>query len=218
MGCRAWRLQEFIARGPAARSRHPAAPRRRKPDRPNPRPREPQEQGERGPALLGRSQRLEASRRRMPAHHRHLRQEPREPGEQVQVRPGRSRPLEAPRRRRRDHPRHLGSAGPGREPSRRCRLRSGRWLPTQAPRSAKATNGAWQGPRVTPPSWERNPGLASAAVEGQRLKHRAQWLISSASQPCCRPSNSAARLAIGSTRAMRSDAHHRQPIAGEWRQ
>ena len=56
----------------------------------------------------------------------------------------------------------------------------------------------------------------------------------SASEPGCRPSNSAARLAIGSTLAMRSDfcfrsasyshrlpigaAHHRQPIAGEWRQ
>jgi hypothetical protein len=183
MGCRTLRLQEFSARGPAARSRHPAAPRRRKPDRPNPRPREPQEQGVRALALLGRSRRLEG-----------------------------------PRRRRRDHPRHLGSAGPGRGPSRRCRLRSGRWLPTEAPRSAKATNGAWQGPRVTPPSWERNPGLASAAEEGERLKPRAQWWISSAPEPCCRPSNSAACLAIGSTRAMRSDAHHRQPIAGEWRQ
>jgi hypothetical protein len=116
--------------------------------------------------------------------------------------------------------------------------------PTPTPLRAMATNRGAEiregnergmaGPRVTTPSWERNPGLASAVDEGERLKHRAQWLMSSASKPCCWPNNSAAGLAIGSTRAMRSDfcfrsaspshrlpigdAHHRQPIAGEWRQ
>ena len=117
------------ARGPAARSRHPGVPRRRKRD-----------------------------------HPRHLRQEPRELDERAPVLPGRSRHPAAPRRRRRDHPPHLGSAGPGRGPSRRCRLRSGRWPPAEEPRTGKAANGAWQGPWVIPPSWERNLGLAAPAV------------------------------------------------------
>jgi hypothetical protein len=165
MACRTLRLQEFSARGPAARSRRLEAPRRRRRDHPRHLRQEPQEPGERALALLGRSRRLEAPRRRKPARPRRRRREPREPGERAPVLPGRSRRLEAPRRRKPARPRHLGSAGPGRGPSRRCQLRSGRWPPAEAPRFGKATNGAWQGPRVTTPSWERNLSLAAGGAQ-----------------------------------------------------